>query len=305
MSKNVVIWDCDHLAYLGNKDDTLPEILEKVDYKINEVFEETKADYYVLALSQGSYFRHKLTWKSTDKLYKGHRKHDSQPWVKTIKEYLKVKYGAFSWSGVEGDDVCAWLMSQKLGYVLEEPTFRIEPWEILESAKDYLENETDSPEKYTLKEINKILVATDKDLLQSIPGKHLNPVKKLDKDTWGLKWIETSDEDSWFYEWEAMVCGDSADGIQGIYRKGKAWCDKNFASKSLKEVQELVFSEYCKEYDDISKAIYEFQKNWRLLHILNCNDDFMREVQYIPELPVFQKVDREIKKENNEQIPIF
>ena len=48
----------------------------------------------------------------------------------------------------------------------------------------------------------------------------------------------------------------------------------------------------------IQNGIYEFQKNYRLLHILEDDSDFIREVGYIPALPEIQEVIKpEIKEE--------
>jgi hypothetical protein len=290
---NLAIIDADSICYLGGKIDSLQQILEKVDYKIQEILDETKADYYVLLISKGKYFRHDIS-KSKDApegSYKSNRSYLTQPWVRTIKEYLIVKYKAVWYPQLEADDIAAWLMNKNLylnkSGVDTEHTF--------EKIDHYI---PDSPYVKSSEEVNKILVAKDKDLLYSIPGNHLNFSKKLDKDTWGMEWVETSINDASFYEWEAMVTGDQSDGVKGLYRKGKVWVDKNFAGKSLKEVQHLVFQEYMSEYGT-EKGIYEFQKNFRLLHMLNSDEDMLREVGYIPELPEFQKVVKEEIITNN------
>ena len=62
---NLAIIDADSIAYLGGKDDSLQQILEKVDYKIQEILTETNADYYVPLVSKGKYFRHDIS-KSKD-----------------------------------------------------------------------------------------------------------------------------------------------------------------------------------------------------------------------------------------------
>lgn len=269
---NLAITDADSLSYLGSKDDTLQQILEKVDNKIHEILVETKADYYVLLVSKGKYFRHEIS-KSKDApegSYKSNRTYTTQPWVKTIKEYLIVKYKAVWYPNLEADDIAAWLMNKKEFDVFSQP----ELWGVF----------------------NKILVAKDKDLLYSIPGRHLNFSKKLGPEEWGMEWVETSVNDAPFFIWEQMVCGDTGDSVIGLWKKGKAWCDKNFAGKSLKEVQHLVFDEYIKDYG-VSKGIFEFQKNYRLLHMLSTDEDMLREVGYIPQLPEFQKVSFETSTE--------
>ena len=58
--KNLAIIDSDSIAYLGGKEDSLQQILEKVDYKIQEILDETMADYYILLISKGKYFRTNL-----------------------------------------------------------------------------------------------------------------------------------------------------------------------------------------------------------------------------------------------------
>ena len=144
---------------------------------------------------------------------------------------------------------------------------------------------------------DKIICSPDKDLLQSIPGKHFNYTYKLEDKTdlnsivkgW---WIETNVNDASFFTWEQAVCGDTADGVKCLFGKGKAWTDKNFAGKSLKEVQHLVFDEYMKEYGT-EKGIFEFQKNYRLLHMLDCDEDFIREVGQLPQFPIINKINRE------------
>ena len=281
--KNLAIIDADSICYLGGKEDTIQQILEKVDNKINEVLLETKADYYVLLASKGKYFRHEISKPkdAPEGSYKANRTYTTQIWVKTIKEYLIAKYKAVWYPNLEADDIAAKLMSTPIYYCKYTNPHSDSMW-MLNSKKD---------EADEFEEVNKILVAKDKDLLYSIPGRHLNFSKKLGPDTWGTEWVETSVNDAPFFIWCQMVCGDTSDGISGLYRKGQAWCDKNFAGKSLKEVQHLVFDEYMSEHG-VEKGIYEFSKNYRLLYMLRADEDYMREVGYIPELPTFQKVNK-------------
>lgn len=280
MSKLAII-DGDSLCYLGSKTDTLQQIIEKVDNKILDIFEETKAEFYILLVSKGKYFRHTISEGG----YKAKRTYDTQIWVKTIKEYLIVKYKAVCQPNLEADDLVSWLMSQKL-YL-----------NVLIDSKELIDSYIpDSFQLKSSKEVDKILVAKDKDLLYSIPGNHLNFSKKIGPDEWGMEWIETSINDAPFFIWEQMVCGDVGDNVTGLWKKGKVWCDKNFENKSLREVQHLVFDEYIKDYG-VEKGIYEFSKNYRLLYMLKTSEDFMREVGYIPTLPEFQKIPSSIQVE--------
>ena len=99
---NLAIIDADSICYLGGKEDSLQQILEKVDNKIQEILTETKADYYILLVSKGKYFRHEISKskETPEGSYKANRSYLSQPWVKTIKEYLIVKYKAIWYQNV-------------------------------------------------------------------------------------------------------------------------------------------------------------------------------------------------------------
>lgn len=288
MSKNLAIIDADSIAYLGGKEDSLEQILEKVDYKIQEILTETKADYYVLLVSKGKYFRHEISKskEAPEGSYKANRTYTTQPWVETIKEYLIVKYKAVWYPNLEADDIVTWLINKPIYWAKFTNPHSDSFWMISDKKEGADEFE----------EINKILVAKDKDLLYSIPGKHLNFSKKLSSGLYGMEWVETSINNAPFFIWEQMVCNDNGDNIKGLYRKGKAWCDKNFAGKSLKEVQHIVFDEYISEYGT-EKGIYELQKNYRLLHMLDTDEDMLREVDYIPQLPEFTKVTNSSEEE--------
>ena len=255
MSKNLIVFDADSLFYLWGKDDTLQQIIDKVDYKIEEVLKETNADYYVFLVSKGKYFRHNLSAK-----YKANRVYGVQPWVQVIKEYLITKYKAVHYSNVEADDICSWLLNMD--------TINI---------SDVL----------AIPEVNVILVAKDKDLLYSIPGRHFNFSKKLDSTTWGTEWVETSEAEAHNFVKSQMIIGDASDGISGLYNKGKAFWNK--ISQEVVPSWGEILQLYIVDYGE-SEGIFNFQTNYRLLHMLTTDEDFIREVGYIPKLPEFQKV---------------
>jgi hypothetical protein len=87
-----------------------------------------------------------------------------------------------------------------------------------------------------------------------------------------------------------MIIGDVSDGILGLYRKGEAYWKKISAEvvPSWGEILQL----YIVDYGE-SKGIFEFQKNYRMLHMLSTDEDMLREVGYIPQLPEFIKVNKE------------
>jgi len=234
----VAIIDADSLCYRHTEKDSLQEAIGKVDNIIQNIIKTTEADFLILIISEGKYFRHCI-----DKAYKSNRKY-TLPWIKAIKEYLKITYNASSSSLLEADDV--------VRYLYESPDIII-----------------DNPEK--------ILVATDKDLLKSIPGTHLNYNKKLGDNLWGNEWVTVSKENAEKYEWTAMISGDTADGIKGLKGKGPAWCEKHFSNKSIEHIRLIVFNEYIKEYGE-SIGITKFYKNYKLLHILCSLEEIITEI---------------------------
>ena len=101
---NLVLIDADGLIYHSSKD-LLQQSIEILDEKINNILLQTQANEYILFISEGRYFRSDI---SED--YKSNRKkHPSQlKWLKTLKNYLKEQWGAFSMQSVESDDLCAY-----------------------------------------------------------------------------------------------------------------------------------------------------------------------------------------------------
>lgn len=87
---------------------------------------------------------------------------------------------------------------------------------------------------------------------------------------------------------------DNSDGISGLYRKGEAYWKKISAEvvPSWGEILQL----YIVDYGE-SKGIFEFQKNFRLLHMLTTDEDMLREVGYVPTLPEFTKINTSSEEE--------
>lgn len=277
--QKLLLIDSDGLVYHSLRE-TVEESIQILNEKIQNMFEKTKATHYVMFISQGKYFRHNLypEYKQSREKY---RNNPSSKWVKVLKQYLIAEWNAQWMDMCEADDLCSYFYNKNIRTIKGESTF-------------YFAGEHDVLD---FEEVEKIICSPDKDLLQSIPGKHFNYSYKLEDKTdlnsvvkgW---WVETSINNASFFTWEQAVCGDVADGVKCLFGKGKAWVDKNFAGKSLKEVQHLVFDEYMKEYGT-EKGIYEFQKNYRLLHMLNCDEDFIREVGVLPKFPEIQTVNKQ------------
>ena len=164
MGKLAII-DADALTYHSSKD-SIHESIEIIDEKIQNIFTQTEATHYVLFISNSPYFRHQISpeYKSNRNKYKSPLK-----WLKTLKKYLIEEWGAQSMDLVEADDLCAYWMNKDLCIADDG---KIEPREVFIDALDYCAIE--NLPQFEFESMEKVLCAIDKDLLQSISGKHFN-----------------------------------------------------------------------------------------------------------------------------------
>jgi 5'-3' exonuclease len=298
LSKLVII-DGDGLCYHASKD-SLEESLLSLNERIQNIFNKTEATHYIVFISNTPYFRHNI-----DKNYKSFRSKQISPlkWLKTLKSYLKENWYAQSMDLVESDDLCAYWYNQDI--CIDDSDTHFAPRYMFESALEMCKS--DNMPEFTFKSVEKVLCSPDKDLLQSIEGKHFNYSYKLtDKNNvnsvikgW---WIETSLEDSVVNFWKSMTCGDASDGIKGIEGRGIKYFEKVFKDRPQPVNYDLITLDMYQENYGKTKGIYEFQKNYRLLHLLNCNEDFMREIDEIPTIPIIKEVVRDLQIENNNEI---
>jgi len=296
MNKLAII-DGDGLIYQSSKE-SLMESIDILDAKIQNIFDQTQATHYVIFISFTPYFRH-----SIDPNYKIGRNKYPQPlkWLKSLKSYLIEEYGAQSMKNVEADDLCAYWISKNLDFDLpidssEETISKI--IELTDQERFQEAFKLGLSSSITKVIIEKILCSPDKDLLQSIPGRHFNYTYKLEDKTnpesvikgW---WVENNSENSYVTFWKSMICGDATDGIKGIEGRGISFADKLYDSLDKKDVfRTIILNEYCLKYGQ-SQGIFEFQKNYRLLRLLNCDQDFIREIGKLPEFPAIKEIERE------------
>ena len=71
----------------------------------------------------------------------------------------------------------------------------------------------------------------------------------------------------------------------GLRGKGIKYWQKLFDSGYAN--WERIFGEYIQHHKSISVAISEFNKNYKLLHLLDSDSDFLREVGYLPEFKYY------------------
>ena len=274
MNKRLCLIDGDGLIYMSSKE-TLEESITNLNDKISNIFEKTESTHYVIFISNSPYFRH-----SIDPLYKSSRSKYGTPlkWLKTLKAYLREKWYAQSMDLVEADDlVNYWYNWQSFGYGKST----------VNSDKEEITIRCNSTIVY--KDVEKIICSPDKDLLQSIKGFHFNYSYRLEnkEDPSSLIkgwWVETSINSAMNFKFQQLVCGDISDGITGIKGKGIKFFESN-PDWDLCNILEW----YLKVYGQ-SQGIFEYQKNYRLLHLLSSDEDFMREIGKLPEFPLINEV---------------
>lgn len=275
MTKSLTIIDADSICYMCGNADTLAESIEKADSRIENIIENTKADYIALFISKGKYFRHQI---SSD--YKANRTGTPPKWMRSIKGYLEDKYRANWMPNVEADDLVAYWMNRKI--ILYDDGF------IHDKESSFHTKERD---------LNLIMSAIDKDLIKSIPGIHWNFTYKDDKQ---LGWWEETDQtyaDNFI--WLQMLMGDNSDGIVGIPGVGQKKAEKFLQNKPPDlSYMEFVLRKYTQHFG-ITNGIYEFQKNYRLLYMLKNKEDFIREVGVLPEFPNIITVKKDNEKNRN------
>jgi len=311
MNKLAII-DADGLAYQSSKE-TLEESINILDEKIQNIFTKTEATHYVMFISKGKYFRHNI-----DPEYKSNRKkYPTQlKWIKSLKSYLEEKWNAQWMEGVEADDLCAYWFNKNL------TVFNIgldsETIDFSEKCKLPLDNE--------FKPLIPILCSPDKDLLQSIPGKHWNYTYKLtneakkesktnpeyvikDEDIIKGWWVETKDEEANYFKLKQLIVGDSVDNIKTPFPESAGdWFVKNKMNfNDIVSAYILGFNyetptgikKYVKGLGT-AWGLHQLNVNYKLLHLLENDSDFIREVNQTPEFPKINKINYEPIEESKQ-----
>lgn len=312
-SKILTIIDADGLLYHCSKD-TLEESIEILDSRIEDILLQTNANYYVIFISNSPYFRHEICpeYKSQRKKYKTTLK-----WLKCLKSYLIENWNAQSMRNTEADDLCKYWYNQDIwGYISDSDIIRLNSGFHLRYIGHPTHEQVCLESEGIIKDenwdkFNIILSSPDKDLLNSIPGKHFNytyrikpEIKEMmnytpdykvkDEDLIKGWWVETSESKADEFKRMQCVVGDAADSIKSIEGRGEKYWEK--ISKDTIPSWGDILQEYITKYD-VTQGIYEFQKNYRLLHLLENDEDFEREVGYIPQFPEIQKVNKNVEED--------
>lgn len=119
-----------------------------------------------------------------------------------------------------------------------------------------------------------ISCAIDKDVINQVIGNHFNYRTH--------RILYTKGDDARKFLYKQVLMGDSTDNITGIPGIGEVKADKIL--ENTNEYNTETLKAYINYYKS-AQAIFEFQKNFRQVYLLKTDEDFLREVNYIPELP--------------------
>jgi len=241
--------DADSLIWQVAHLDTVEEAILKLDEKIYYMLEDNKTDKFVMFLTGKDCFRYQV---AKSKPYKGNRTERPKPqWLKVITQYMVAKYKAVYYKKLEADD-CVTYFQNKI------PNSRI--------------------------------CAIDKDVIKSTPGTHYNYGMVKVPDTEPQEWvtkglITVTEEEAKYALDEQTLTGDAGDDIPGLKGVGPAKAKKILDSSEYPE--EGILACYI-DMHGCAEGITRFAETFRLVYMLRTDEDCMREVGYIPELPEIQ-----------------
>ena len=260
----ILLVDSDALCYQSSKE-TIEESIQVLNDKIANMFKQTEADYYLMAISEGKYFRHSIY-----PAYKAQRGTSQLKWLRTLKAYLKEEYGAVSYPLLEADDVVSYFASIKeldAEYIIASPD------------KDVLFTIPGKHFNYTYRSVDSVGEIPEKSVVE------FNTLKG-----W---WVETSEEEARQYFSYLMIGGDASDNILTPF-------PANCAEYNHCSITDDVLNGYINGFNYITPSgqkkfkgglgVIEgtelFNLNYRLISLLNKDNQewFIKQGVLLPEL---------------------
>lgn len=131
---------------------------------------------------------------------------------------------------------------------------------------------------------NSIICSMDKDVLYQSPGKHYNYKKK--------EYSVTSEAGAIWFLWKQVLMGDSTDNITGVPGIGEKKSSKILGKNYLcaKVLYETVLNEYINHFGTI-EGINNFTETLNLVYLLKTDEDMIKRIGSLPELPEGREVD--------------
>jgi 5'-3' exonuclease len=237
MGKNKIIIDGDSLTFYSSKD-TIQESIENLELRLSEIFEHTQAKSYLIFLSDGKYFRHRIyeQYKAARKIYKEKNKNYSS----VLKQFLITDYNAIIIRQVEADDMVAYTKNLFPDSIICSPD------------KDVLHQIAGTHYDYRIrKTINK----NGEEILQK------------------GEWVNTSKVDAYYFIWLQSLMGDSVDGITGIPGVGIKRAEKILKGIDPENYPSAVLKQYI-DYYGVNDGIHQFNLMYSLIYLLRTDSDF-------------------------------
>jgi 5'-3' exonuclease len=282
----LLLLDIDGMFYHSIGKETLEECMITFREKLQNCLDKTECTHWVGFVGKGKTFRNSI---SSD--YKANRTQEPPKYLAALKEWGIAEFNLYVCKGFEADDAVNYFYNKDI--CISDTTF--ETREMLESALDLCKS--DKYPTFEFESVEVVMASPDKDLLQGIPSKtkHFNYSYKLqdkaDLTSVVKGWfVETSIEDSYRFKAKQLLMGDSADGISCLKGVGEKGAEKILQRWENSNIESFLLDYYLEFYDNSAKAIFEFQKNYRLLHLLDCNEDFYREIGELPMFPEIRQV---------------
>lgn len=261
--KVTLLIDADSLIYFVAHLETLEEAILRLDERVNNIMKANDTDQYVMFLTGRDCFRYQVA-KSAP--YKGNRKDREKPkWIGVITQYMVTRYKSVYYKGLEADDAVCYF-------------------------KNVIPNSR--------------ICAIDKDVVNSTEGTHFNYGMEKVPSTMPQEWrfkgfITVTESDAINALYSQMLTGDSGDNIPGIKGVGPAKAAKIMNTITSKTEEESILNYYIGVYG-VVEGIVRFAETFRLVYMLRNDEDMMREIGYIPELPEIQThISIEVKEEES------
>ena len=233
----ICLLDADSLIFYvcHNKKDeaekSLEEVKQKLDTWLLDIFGKTYSTHYIMYLTEGVSFRKEIFTE-----YKSNRKGDKPNYFKEVKQYLRDKYSAVSYPGLEADDLCL-------------------------ITKNYFQREDLTK---LFKDFEVFMSTPDKDIL-NLEGEHYNYRTG--------EWKYTIKDEALHFFWGSLIIGDPGDGVQGLKGQGKAAVKGVFEDLEPNEYYLAVLKSYIEFYGEY-KGIQEYYKSYFALKILETHEEF-------------------------------
>ena len=247
--EKIVLVDADSLIYYEAHKEDLEESIQGIDRRVRRILEDCNTNKYIMFLTEGKCFRYD---RAKSREYKGSRKNRDKPtWFNILRGYLKDKYGAVSYKGLEADDCVLYF-----GYKID----------------------------------NSIISSPDKDVLGQAVGIHYNYQMTSDTEAKGFVEVSQNEANMFLYtQMITGDATDGIPGIEGVGPAGANKILSGYMVEEGRiSVESVVLDAYIQKYGTV-EGINRFHETFKLVYLLRNDSDMMREVKYIPDMPEIQE----------------